>query len=358
VLGIARDADVKAIQDAFRALALKYHPDRNKSPQAEERFKQIAEAYAILSDPKKRAQYDSSGFAGVAGFSPEDLFGGINFDDIFGGAGFGFDFGGRLFDHFFHRRRHGPERGANVEIELSIPLTRIESGGEETVRYHRPVACPECHGNGARTGTQPRTCTICGGSGRLIRTQGEHKDNHQITLQQVSSCPHCHGKGRIVDQPCPMCSGHGEVEQEETLSVTIPKGAEEGMALRVPGHGLPSSEAGGVPGDLYVVVRSLHDPRFVRDGADLWHSVNLPVPDAVLGTTLEVPTLDGHASVTIPAGTQPDSVLRLQGKGLPDFGGNSHGDLFVRIQLQVPQHPSPQENALYQQLRALAGGKS
>ena len=130
------------------------------------------------------------------------------------------------------------------------------------------------------------------------------------------------------------------------------------MALRVPGHGLPSSGAGGVPGDLYVVVRSLPDPRFVRDGADLWHSVILPVPDAVLGITLEVPTLDGHASVTIPAGTQPDSVLRLQGKGLPKFGGNSHGDLFVRIQLQVPQYPSPQENALYQQLRALAGDKS
>lgn len=357
MLGVPRDADAKAIKDAFRTLALKYHPDRNKAADAEERFKQIAEAYAVLSDPKKRAEYDARGFAGVAGFSPEDLFGGINFEDIFGGAGFDFDFGGGLFDHFFHRRRHGPAPGANVEVELSIPLQRVVSGGPEQVRFARPATCPDCHGSGAKAGTQPRTCSVCGGSGRQIRTQREHKDKNQITVQQISVCPECHGRGQIIDHPCPRCSGRGEIELEESLSVTIPIGAEEGMALRVPGHGLPSQEPGGRSGDLFVVVRSTPDPRFARDGADLWHSESLPVADAVLGITLQVPTLDGHASVTIPPGTQPDSVLRLRGKGLPEFGGGGHGDLYVRIQLQIPQQLSPQERALYQQLRALAGSR-
>lgn len=354
VLGVPRDADAKAIKDAFRTLALKYHPDRNKEAGAEERFKQIAEAYAILSDPKKRAEYDSRGFAGVAGFSPEDLFGGIDFGDIFGGAGFDFDLGGGLLNQFFHRHRHGPARGENVEIAVSIPLQRVVSGGPEKVRFSRPATCPDCRGSGAKSGTQPRACSACGGSGRLVRTQHQQKDQGQVTLQQISVCPECRGQGRIVDHPCPGCAGRGEVDQEESLTVTIPRGVEEGMALRVPGHGMPSPEPGGMAGDLYVVVRSIADPRFERAGADLWHTELLPVADAVLGVTRDVPTLDGHASVTIPPGTQPDSVLRLRGKGLPEFGGNDHGDLYVRIQLHVPQHPSPQEKALYQQLRALA----
>jgi len=355
VLGVARDADAKAIKDAFRTLALKYHPDRNKEPGAEERFKQIAEAYAVLSDPKKRAEYDAHGFAGVAGFSPEDLFGGINFEDIFGGAGFDFDFGGGLFDHFFHRRRHGPSRGANVEVDLNIPLQRVVSGGSEPVRFTRPVTCPECHGSGARAGTQPHACSACGGSGRQVRTQHRQKNKHQITVQQITACPECQGQGQVIDHPCPKCGGRGEIEQDETLTVTIPKGVEEGMALRIPGHGLPSPEPGGQPGDLFVVVRSIPDQRFERLGADLWRTETLPIADAVLGISLEVPTLDGHASVTVPPGTQPDSVLRLRGKGLPEFGGGK-GDLYVRIQLQVPQHLSSQEKALYQQLRALASG--
>lgn len=356
MLGVPRDADAKAIKDAFRTLALKYHPDRNKEPGAEERFKQIAEAYAVLYDPKKRAEYDAHGFAGVAGFSPEDLFGGINFEDIFGGAGFDFDLGGGLFDHFFHRRRQGPPRGANVEVDVSIPLQRVVSGGPEPVRFTRPVTCPDCRGSGAKIGTQPRVCSACGGSGRQIRTQREQKDKNQITVQQITVCPDCHGQGQILDHPCPKCSGRGEVEQEESLTVTIPKGIEEGMALRVPGHGLPSPEPGGQPGDLFVVVHSLPDRRFERSGADLWRTEILLVADAVLGITLQVPTLEGHASVTIPPGTQPDSVLRLRGKGLPEFGGRGTGDLYVRVQLQVPQQPSPQEQALYRQLRALASG--
>lgn len=357
MLGVPRNADAKAIKDAFRTLALKYHPDRNKEAGAEERFKQIAEAYAVLSDPKKRSEYDTRGFAGVADFSPEDLFGGINFEDIFGGAGFDFDFGGGLFDNFFHRRRRGPARGANVEVDLSIPLQRVATGGPERVRFSHPATCPDCHGSGARAGTQPRTCSACNGSGRQVVTRREQRERNQVTVQQISVCAQCHGKGQIIEQPCPRCGGRGEIALDDELTVTIPKGVEEGMALRVPGHGLPSTDPGGPPGDLFVVVSSTPDRRFERAGADLWRTEWLPLVDAVLGKTLEVPTLSGHASVSVPPGTQPDSVLRLRGKGLPEFNGKGTGDLFVRIQLQVPQHLTAQEKELYQQLRALAADK-
>lgn len=354
MLGVPRNADAKAIKDAFRTLALKYHPDRNKEAGAEERFKQIAEAYAVLSDPNKRKEYDTRGFAGVAGFSSEDLFGGINFEDIFGGAGFDFDLGGGLFDNFFHRRRHGPTRGANVEVDLSVPLQRVVSGGPERVRFSHPASCPDCHGSGARPGSRPRTCSACNGSGRQVVTRHEQRARNEVTVQQISVCTQCGGKGQIIDQPCPRCGGRGEIVLDDELTVTIPRGVEEGMALRVPGHGLPSPEPGGQPGDLFVVVRTVPDPRFERAGADLWRTEPLPLVDAVLGRTLEVPTLDGHASVTVPAGTQPDSVLRLRGKGLPEFGGRGTGDMFVRMLLQVPQHLSPGEKALYEQLRKLA----
>lgn len=355
VLGVARDADAKAIKDAFRTLALQYHPDRNKAPGAEDKFKEIAEAYAVLSDPKKRADYDARGFAGVAGFSRDDLFGGIDFGDIFGGHDFGFDFGGGLFDGFFHRRRSGPSRGANIEVELAIPLEKVASGGEETVRLARPVTCASCHGSGAKAGTAPRRCETCGGSGRL--TQSRHQEKEHVLIQQVTTCPACHGQGRFIDQPCPECGGSGQSGKEESLTVTIPAGVEEGMALRVPAKGMPSAEAGGAPGDLFVVVRTRRDPRFARDGADLWRSITLSVPQAVLGTTLETPTLDGVASVTVPPGSQPDTVLRLAGKGLPVFGAQRHGDLYLRLRVTLPEHLAPEERELYQRLRALEQGR-
>jgi molecular chaperone DnaJ len=352
VLGIARDAEQKTIKDAFRSLALKYHPDRNKEPGAEEHFREIAEAYAVLSDPKKRADYDARGFAAVAGFSREDLFGGIDFEDIFGGLNF--DFGGdNLFDGFFHRRHKGPPRGNNIEVDLYVTLEQVASGGEEKVRLTRPVACQACHGTGGKDGIAPRKCETCGGTGRI--THSRHEEKGHVLIQQISSCLDCHGRGSINEHPCPECHGSGEAEQEETLTVKIPVGIEEGMALRIPGKGMPSPVAGGVTGELFVVVRSRRDPRFERAGADLLRTVTLPLTDAVLGTTVEVPTLDGPASVTVPSGTQPDTVLRLKGKGLPEFGSNRHGDLYLRIGLQVPEHLAREERELYERLRAIAG---
>jgi molecular chaperone DnaJ len=355
VLGVARDADAKAIKDAFRVLALKYHPDRNKSPDAEGRFKEIAEAYAVLSDPKKRAEYDARGFAGVAGFTPEDLFGGIDFGDIFGDAGFGLDFGfggGGLFDRLFGRRRAGPQRGPDLQIELVLPLGTIARGGEETVRYSRPVTCPRCHGSGAEPGTAPRACPACGGSGRKVVTRGERRGEAAIRFQQITVCPECQGRGEFIEKPCRDCRGAGRVEKDESLKVHIPPGADEGMALRIPGHGLPGPEPGGPPGDLYVIVASAPDARFARSGADLWRTETLAVADAVLGTTLKAPTLDGTVEVTVPPGTQPGEVLRLRGKGLPVFGARGRGDLNLRIEVKIPERLTAEERALYEKLRA------
>lgn len=352
MLGVAKDADQKAIKDAFRNLALKYHPDRNKESGAEERFKEIAEAYAVLSDPKKRSEYDARGFAGVEGFSREDLFGGINFEDIFGGLNFDFG-GGGLFEGFFNRHRKGSARGANIEVELSITLERVAMGGEEKVHLKHPASCSACHGNGAKDGTTPKICEECHGTGRITRSTRQEKEH--IMIQQISICTACHGRGSIIEHPCPACRGSGKVELEETLTVKIPKGVEEGMVLRIPGKGMPSPESGGVTGDLFVVVHSRPDLRFERDGADLLCRETIPVADAVLGATLEAQTLDGSVSVTVPPGTQPDAVLRIKGKGLPDFGNSHHGDLYLHIDVHIPEHISHEERELYERLRAISG---
>lgn len=346
MLGVDRKADAKAIKDTFRRLALKYHPDRNKEPGAEDRFKEIAEAYAVLSDPKKRADYDAGGFAGLGGVRPEDLFGGIDFEDLFGGLGF--DFGGGIFDRFFGGRRRGaPAHGDNIEVFLRVPLQRVATGGEEPVRVARMAPCPDCKGSGAKAGTSPRTCAACHGSGREVKSGREGG----VTFQRVTICPACQGRGSFIDQPCPRCNGHGQVERAETITVRVPVGVEEGMVLRIPGHGMAAPLAGAPAGDLFVVVHTLPDPRFERDGADLWHAIDLPVADAALGAELRVPTLDGEARVTVPAGTQPDTVLRLRGKGLPHFGGRQRGDQLIRVRVVVPERLSPAERRLYEQLR-------
>ena len=282
------------------------------------------------------------------------MFGGINFEDIFGGLNF--DFGGfSPFDGLFRRHR-GPPRGANIEVDLFVPLEKVASGGEEKVRLGRPVQCSACHGTGAEGGAAPRTCKECGGSGRLTRSRQEKKEH--VLIQQITTCPACHGRGSVIDRPCSKCRGSGQVEKEEELTVKIPQGVEEGMALRIPGKGMPSPESGGTDGDLFVVVRSRPDARFERAGADLLRQETISVIDAALGTTLEVPTLNGSASVGIPPGTQPGAVLRLKGKGLPEFGTSRHGELYLRIDISVPEQLSREERELYQRLRAIRRERS
>jgi molecular chaperone DnaJ len=351
ILGVPRDADAQAIKSAFRSLALRYHPDRSREPDAEERFKEIAEAYAVLGNAEKRAQYDAHGFAGVSGLDPEDVFAGLDLDDLFGGLGFDLG-GGGLFDHFFGRRRRGPPRGAHVEVEVHIPLATVVHGGEHRLRVEHPRRCDGCDGSGAKRGTTPRSCDACGGTGQQTSTRREGN----VHVQQLATCRSCGGRGRFVDDPCPACRGSGQVADAETLTLQIPVGVREGMALRVPGKGMPPPSGGGMPGDLHVIVRTLPDPRFLRRGDHLWHEAEISLVDAVLGAALDVPTLDGIAHLTVPAGSQPGTVLRLRGKGLPAFGGRERGDLYVPLRLRVPERLSAEEQALWEQLRALAKG--
>jgi len=358
VLGVPRDADEKTIRDAYRRLAMKWHPDRNKSPDAEEHFKSIAKAYAILSDPEKRARYDARGFEGVAHYSHDDIFRGVDLGSIFGDLGFGFGPGGEsIFERMFGGRRAGPARGRDARVRIEVPLERIATGGKQSVHFTRPEVCPACHGFGTRSGKPAPRCSACGGTGhQVVSRDATHEGGRTIRFQQVTTCPVCQGRGSVPEEPCPRCGGGGRVEREETLRVTIPAGIEDGVALRIPGHGLPG-EPGAEPGDLYVVVASAPDPRFQRRGADLWRAETLGVADAVLGTTLTVPTLEGEVEVTVPAGSQPDTVLRLRGRGMPRFEGQGQGDLNLRLQVQVPETLSGEERELYERLRTLRRGR-
>ncbi len=301
----------------------------------------------MLSDPQKRAAYEAGGFVPGAGIPPEDLFAGMNFDDIFRDLGFGF--GESLFDRLFRRRPAGPARGENLEVSIEVPLEKIAHGGEEPVHVKRPVSCAACRGTGAFAGAAPRSCTACKGTGQHVIRRREAN----VTVQQITVCSACGGRGSIIERACSECGGSGSIERDQVIEVKIPFGLEEGMVLRIPGRGLPSEQAGGRPGDLFVAVYSASDSRFERRGADLWHSVAVSVADAALGTSLEVPTLEGRASVKIPPGTQPGTVFRLGGKGLPRFDGG-YGELFVRLQVVLPEHLSTEERKLYEQLRTLS----
>ena len=284
----------------------------------------------------------------MAGISPEDLWAGIDFGDLFGG--FGFDLEGGLFERLFGRRgRRGPPRGADVEVPVTIPLDRVVSGGEQTVVIDRPAPCATCGGSGARPGTEPVPCQACAGTGE--HTTSSRRGN--VVVQQITTCATCAGRGTIIEDPCPACGGRGEVVRHDAVKVRIPAGVEDGTALRIPAHGMPSPVPDGEPGDAYVVVETAPDPRFVRRGADLWRGEEVTVPDAVLGTSRIVPTLDGDVSLTVPAGTQSGTVLHLAGRGLPRLGRPGRGDLHVNITVRVPEHPTDGERHLYEQLRTI-----
>ena len=345
VLGLPREADAAAIKDAFRKLALKYHPDRNKEPGAEERFKEIAEAYAVLSDPAKRAEYDAGGFAR---FSPEEVFAGVDFASMFRDLGFG----GGLFERFFGGARRGPAPGADIELEALVPLEQIARGGDETISYSRVATCTDCQGSGAKPGTQPRACPSCGGTGQKTSARREQG----VFFRQSRTCPECRGRGTVIDSPCPACTGTGRTQREESLVVKIPVGADEGLVLRIPGKGYASDEPAGAAGDLLVVVRSAPDRRFRRDGADLWHVQEIDVADAVLGTEIDIPTLNGPVVLKVPPGTQPDSRLRLRGNGLPRFRARGRGDLYVQVAVKLPEHLSAEQRRLWEKLRAARAG--
>lgn len=358
MLGIAKDADQKEIKSAFRKLALKFHPDRNKAPEAGEQFKEIAEAYAILSDPEKRKKYDLRGFSGVEDISTQDLFSHINFDDIFRGFGFdfNFDFGnsrhGGLFNNIFNHQKT-TTAGRDIDIQVTVDLNTIYTGGEKMIELTYPINCDSCNGTGVEKGYKPRKCDSCNGTGQKVISSKGTRDNSNVILKRISICQSCSGKGSIIDNPCIKCHGSGATEKKEKLTIKIPKGIEDGMTLRISGHGYPGLSRDSKRGNLYVTIRTKPDSRFTRVGADLWRIETIDVTDAILGTEINIPTLNKNISLVIPSGTQHEEVLRIKGKGLPYFESKKFGDLKIRIKISMPQRLSRNERKLYEQLREL-----
>ena len=349
VLGVPRDADAKTIKNAFRQLARRYHPDTSTEPDAEQRFKEIAEAYGVLSDPARRASYDAQGSADLAGATAEDLWGGIDFADIFGSGAAAF---GSLFDRLFGPPAAGPPRGQDVRLDLVISLDEVLTGGNQAVTIRRPGPCPRCAGSGSRPGTAPRRCPGCGGTGqRAVASR-----HGPLMVRQVITCPECGGRGRVIEQPCPACGASGRAVREEKVTFGIPPGIPEGATLRLAGRGLPGPVPDSPPGYAYVSIRTRPDPRFTRAGADLWHELHIQAPDAALGVTAAVPVPEGQARVRVPPGTQPGSVLRVEGRGLPRYGGHGRGSLNLTVILDIPRQLSVRQRQLYEQLRAEDAG--
>jgi len=341
ILNVPPDATQEEIKQAYRRLAREYHPDvRREDPAAEERFKEINEAYQVLSDPEKRAQYDRMLRGGLEPI-PEEFGFPSPFED--------------LFDAFFGRvrtgpaREPGPERGADLRVDLEISLEEAAHGTERTIEVTRLETCPACFGTGAERGGGPTTCPTCGGTGQTRFSQRTVFG----TFTQITTCRRCGGRGRILRNPCTRCRGAGRVETTRQLVVSVPAGVEDGSRLRLVGEG-EAGRRGGPRGDLYVVVRLAPHPVFERRGLDLFCTVPISMTQAALGDEVEIPTLDGPQPVTVPAGTQPGAVLTLKGKGMPSLDGR-RGDLHVRFEVQIPKHLSREERRVLLEFARLRG---
>jgi molecular chaperone DnaJ len=353
VLGVSRDADEAAIKKAFRKLARELHPDVNShDPEAEEKFKECAEAYEVLSDPERRATYDRYGHEGLrrGGYAPNfESFGSVAdiFDAFFGAAG-PFGGGGGFADIFGGRGRPGgPVQGGDVAVAAELDLEQAARGDTVEVNYEAITRCEHCHGNGAEPGTPIETCSRCDGSGQLRRVA--RTPFGQVV--QATVCDLCEGEGRVPSQPCPVCKGRGRTVERSKVSVDVPAGIADGQRIRIAARG-HAGEHGGPPGDLYVLVHVRTDPRFVRDGDDLVTAVDVSAPLAALGTKVEVPTVDGPIEVEIPAGTQPHETLTVRGAGMPALRGHRRGNLRVVVNVVVPRHLDHDQLELYEQLAA------
>lgn len=342
ILGLGRDASEQELKSAYRKLALRHHPDRNPDhPEAaEEKFKEITEAYSVLADPDKRAAYDRYGHAGLGGgggFTPDfssTIF--SDFEDIFGNL-FGF---GDLFGRG-RSRTPGPERGADLRYDLEISFEEAAAGLHPRIKIPRWNNCATCQGTGARKGSRPVTCQACGGRGQMRHQQGF------FTISRT--CSHCRGMGQVIRDACSACHGEGRVREEKVLEIKIPPGVDDGTRLRVTGEGEAGSR-GGPPGDLYVVLQVSEHSFFERRGSDLYCTIPISISQAALGTTLKVPTLGGHEKLAIPEGTQNRSVFRLRGLGLPGLDGRGSGDLYVTIHVVVPARLTREQRRLLETL--------
>jgi molecular chaperone DnaJ len=356
VLGVAKAASADEIKKAYRKIAMQFHPDRNPGDKAaEEKFKEAAEAYDVLSSPDKRAQYDRFGHAGMSGASGmgggqggfggmrmEDIF--SNFGDIFGDEGFGSFFGGGRPGGGGGRRGGG--RGANLRVKLKMDFSEIAHGANKKIKVKKYVGCQTCDSSGAKDKSSIKTCGTCGGSGQVRRVQNTFLGQ----MQTVTTCPTCNGDGVSISAKCGSCKGEGRVYGEETLSIDIPAGVQEGMQLSMAGKG-NVGERGGQPGDLLILVEEEKHPQLLRRDLDVVYQLHVAFPDVVLGTQVEVPTIDGKAKIKIPAGTQSGKIFRLKGKGFPAFQSYEKGDQLVEVNTWSPQHLSNEERTMLEKLR-------
>jgi molecular chaperone DnaJ len=349
LLGVPRDCSEADIKKAYRKLAMEYHPDRNSSTGTEERFKEITEAYEVLRDPQKRAAYDRYGKAGVGGsggfdFHHVDLSEALNiFMRDFGGLG-GFEsiFGGG--------RRQDPRRGQDVRVTVKLSLADVATGVKKTVKLKTLERCSTCAGRGARPGTQPSRCTTCGGSGEVRRAARSMFGQ----FVSVSACPTCGGEGQVVLQPCEVCRGEGRVKGERTATVEIPAGVSSNNYLTLRGQGA-AGPRNGPAGDLLVMLEVKQDDRFERRGDDLVFDLPVSFSQAALGAQVTIPTVYGEEEIRIPPGTQPETVLRLKGRGLPVLGQSSKGDLLICVRVWTPERLSDEQERLFRQLATLEG---
>ena len=355
VLGISKSATDDEIKKAYRKIAIKYHPDRNPgNKEAEEKFKEAAEAYDVLHDPQKRQQYDQFGFDapgggfggfGGGGFSNEDIF--SMFGDIFGGhGGFG-GFGG--FGGGGGQRQAPQYRGSDLRIKVTLTLQEIASGTTKKFKVKKDVACPDCHGSGVEAGSAAETCPKCGGSGVVTKTVRTILG----IMQTQTECPECHGEGKVIKNKCHKCGGSGVVKGDEVVEVKIPAGVAEGMIVNVPGKG-NAGPHNGINGDIQVYIAEEPNDIFVRDGNDVIYNLLLDIPTAILGGTVEIPTIDGtNVKIKIEPGTQPGKTLRLRGKGLPAVQGYGRGtgDLVVNISVFIPKTLTKEEHKAIEGLR-------
>ena len=341
ILEVTKTATVEEIKKAYRKKAIQYHPDKNPGDAAaEEKFKEAAEAYEVLSDENKRARYDQFGHAGVGGaagggfgggMSMEDIF--SQFGDIFGGHfGFGGGFGG------FGRQGRRTNRGSDLRVKVKLNLKEILSGVEKKIKVKKYVACSPCNGNGSENGTSVSNCATCNGSGVVTRVQNTILGQMQTT----TTCPSCHGEGKTITKRCPHCNGDGIVHEEEVITIKIPAGVEEGMQLSMQGRG-NAARRGGINGDLLILVEEEEDPNLIRDHNDVIYNLFISFPTAALGGTVEVPTIEGVAKVKIDPGTQSGKVLRLRNKGLPSINSFGTGDELINVNVYIPENLSESE---------------
>ena len=353
VLEVAKNATPEEIKKAYRKKAIQYHPDKNPGDkEAEEKFKEAAEAYEVLSNPDKRARYDqfghagmggASGFGGAGGFSMEDIF--SRFGDVFEGA-----FGGGFSSFFGGGSRGGGRRpvnrGTNLRVTVKLTLEEIANGTTKKIKVKKYVPCSACHGTGEKDGNSSSTCPTCNGRG--VQTRVMHTMLGQ--MQTSSTCSTCGGSGKVIKDKCTSCYGEGIVSGEETIELKIPAGVYEGMQLSMDGKG-NAARHGGVNGDLLIAIQEVEHPELKRDGIDLIYNLYIGIPDAILGCSAEIPTIGSKVKIKVEPGTQSGKILRLKGKGLPDINGYGHGDLLVRINVFIPNDVSKDDKKLLEQMR-------